>query len=65
MATMLVLTRREGDRIQIGDSITVTVVRISPQAVRIGIEAPTDTVVLRREIMVRLNAPQEDDPHEE
>jgi carbon storage regulator len=62
---MLVLTRREGDRIQIGESITVTVVRISPHAVRIGIEAPIDTVVLRQEIVARFNSPQQDDAHEQ
>ncbi len=48
---MLVLTRREGERIQIGDGVTLTVVRISPHAVRIGIEAPQETVVMRQELL--------------
>jgi carbon storage regulator len=48
---MLVLTRREGDGIQIGEGITIMVVRISPTAVRIGIEAPAETIVVRRELI--------------
>ncbi|MBM3999852.1 MAG: hypothetical protein FJ297_09995 [Planctomycetes bacterium] len=48
---MLVLTRKEGERIQIGDRITVTVVRIGPHSVRIGVEAPLETVVMRKELL--------------
>lgn len=47
---MLVLSRREGERIRIGDSITVTVVRCSGDKVRIGIEAPSDMLILRGEL---------------
>ncbi|MBN1589579.1 MAG: carbon storage regulator [Pirellulales bacterium] len=47
---MLVLSRRETERIKLGDSITVTVVRVSGDRVRIGIEAPSNVVVLREEI---------------
>jgi carbon storage regulator len=47
---MLVLSRRQSERIKLGDSITVTVVRVSGDRVRLGIEAPSNVVVLREEI---------------
>ena len=47
---MLVLSRKEGQRIRLGDSIVVTVVRVSGDKVRVGIEAPADVVVLRDEL---------------
>lgn len=47
---MLVLSRRERERIRLGDSIVVTVVRIGGDKVRLGIEAPADMLVLREEL---------------
>lgn len=47
---MLVLSRKESQRIKLGDSIVVTVVRVSGDKVRLGIEAPADLVVLREEL---------------
>ncbi len=47
---MLVLSRRVGQRIQIGDQIEVTVVRIAPGVVRIGVDAPAEMAVVRDEI---------------
>lgn len=47
---MLVLSRRAGERIQIGDQVEVTVVRIGPGVVRIGVEAPQQMQVLREEV---------------
>jgi carbon storage regulator len=47
---MLVLTRKLGETIQIGDDIAVTVVRVTPTEVRLGIEAPTGSLVYRREL---------------
>ena len=47
---MLVLSRRESERILVGGSIVVTVVRVSGDKVRLGIEAPEDVVVLRGEL---------------
>ncbi|MFO0871294.1 MAG: carbon storage regulator [Pirellulales bacterium] len=47
---MLVLSRRESERIRLGDSIVVTVVRVSGDKVRLGIEAPADVAVLREEL---------------
>ena len=47
---MLVLSRRESERIKLGDSIVVTVVRVTGDRVRLGIEAPADILVLRGEL---------------
>ncbi len=53
---MLVLSRRESERIRLGDSIIVTVVKLSGNRVRLGIEAPSDIVVLRSELQPRASA---------
>jgi carbon storage regulator len=50
---MLVLSRRERESIKLGDSIVVTVVRVSGDKVRLGIEAPADILVLRNELEPR------------
>ena len=47
---MLVLTRRNGERLHIGDNVTVTVTRIQGNKVRLGIEAPADVSIRREEI---------------
>jgi carbon storage regulator len=47
---MLVLSRKERQRIKLGDSIVVTVVRVAGDKVRLGIEAPADILVLRDEL---------------
>ncbi|MEX2114364.1 MAG: carbon storage regulator [Pirellulales bacterium] len=47
---MLVLSRRERERIRLGDSIIVTVVRVAGDKVRLGIEAPPEVLVLRDEL---------------
>jgi carbon storage regulator len=47
---MLVLSRKESEKIRLGDSIVVTVVRVSGDKVRLGIEAPPDVLVLREEL---------------
>ncbi|MCL2624905.1 MAG: carbon storage regulator [Planctomycetaceae bacterium] len=49
---MLVLSRREGEKIIIGDSIVITVVRAGTDKVRIGIDAPGDVRILRSELEV-------------
>jgi carbon storage regulator len=50
---MLVLSRRETERIRLGDSIVVTVVKVAGDRVRLGIEAPADMLVLRGELEQR------------
>ncbi|NCX97247.1 MAG: carbon storage regulator [Planctomycetia bacterium] len=62
---MLVLSRKQNERIRVGDSVVVTIVRVSGDKVRIGIEAPPDVRVLRDELDevvvgdVTLDAPAE------
>jgi carbon storage regulator len=50
---MLVISRREGQRVQIGNGITITVVRVDPKSVRLGIDAPDDACIMRTELLVR------------
>jgi carbon storage regulator len=52
---MLVLSRKIGERILIGEDISVTVVRIAGGAVRIGVEAPPEMPVIREELKVQLS----------
>ena len=47
---MLVLSRKAGESFVIGDKITITVVRIAPNSVRLGIEAPAGCEVIREEL---------------
>lgn len=50
---MLVLSRRASERIKLGDSIVLTVIRVAGDKVRLGIEAPGDIIVLRDELQSR------------
>jgi carbon storage regulator len=47
---MLVITRKSGERVCLGDDITITVMEISGSNVRLGIEAPADVPIYRHEI---------------
>ncbi len=47
---MLVLSRRESETIKIGDSIEITLVRVSGDRVRVGIQAPAELLILRGEL---------------
>ena len=51
---MLVLSRKVGERILVGDQIRITVVRVTSSGVRLGIEAPDGTTVVREELMLRM-----------
>ena len=47
---MLVLTRKVNERIRVGDEITITVVRLGPGSVRLGIDAPGHMAIVREEL---------------
>jgi carbon storage regulator len=53
---MLVITRRSGERVVLGDDITITVLDISGSTVRLGIDAPTEVPVYRHEIWLAVKA---------
>ncbi len=52
---MLVLSRKEGERLKLGDAIVLTVIRVSGDKVRLGIEAPSDMLILREELQPHEN----------
>ena len=52
---MLVLSRKVGERIWIGDKISVTVVRITGGGVRLGIDAPSELPVIREELKTKMS----------
>lgn len=51
---MLVLTRKLGERVQIGENIWVQVVKIDGNQIRLGIDAPKDVVINREEVKVSI-----------
>ena len=51
---MLVLTRKPGEKIQIGDDITILIMEIKGKHVKLGIDAPSDVKVHREEIYQRI-----------
>jgi len=53
---MLVLSRKLNESIVIGDKVTVTVLKVDRNSVRIGIEAPGDVAIFRQELLI--NRPQ-------
>lgn len=51
---MLILTRRIGEKLIIGENVTVTVLGVKGRQIRIGIDAPRDVTVNREEIFQRI-----------
>jgi carbon storage regulator len=56
---MLILTRRVGETLMIGDAVSVTVLGVKGNQVRIGINAPKDVAVHREEIYQRIKREHE------
>lgn len=56
---MLILTRRVGETVMIGDYVTVTVLGVKGNQVRVGINAPKDVAVHREEIYERIKREQQ------
>ncbi len=61
---MLILTRRVGETVMIGDEVTVTVLGVKGNQVRIGINAPKNVAVHREEIFERIKREQQDESGE-
>ena len=61
---MLILTRRVGETVMIGDEVTVTVLGVKGNQVRLGVNAPRDVAVHREEIYERIQNEEEGDDHE-
>jgi carbon storage regulator len=59
---MLILTRRVGETVMIGDNVAVTVLGVKGNQVRVGIKAPKDTPVHREEIFERIRRENEELP---
>ena len=56
---MLILTRRVGETVMVGDEVTVTVLVVKGNQVRIGVNAPKEVAVHREEIYERIKREQE------
>ena len=61
---MLVLTRKSNQSIMIGDDIEVSVLSIAGEKVRIGIQAPRDVPVFRKEVFLEIQAERADGARE-
>ena len=57
---MLILTRRVGETVMIGDDVTVTVLGVKGNQVRVGVNAPRDVAVHREEIFERIKREDHD-----
>jgi carbon storage regulator len=57
---MLILTRRVGETIMIGNDVTVTVLGVKGNQVRVGVSAPRDVAVHREEIFERIKHEEQD-----
>lgn len=61
---MLILTRRVGETLMIGDEVTVTVLGVKGNQIRLGVNAPKDVAVHREEIYNRIQGEDKEKPQE-
>ena len=59
---MLILTRRVGETLVVGDDVTVTVLGVKGNQVRLGVNAPKDVAVHREEIYQRIQQEKGEEP---
>ncbi len=60
---MLILTRRVGETLMVGDEVTVTVLGVKGNQVRIGVNAPKEVAVHREEIDQRIQKEKDEEPN--
>ncbi|MDJ0879132.1 MAG: carbon storage regulator CsrA [Halieaceae bacterium] len=61
---MLILTRRIGETLMVGDNVTVTVLGVKGNQVRLGVNAPKDVAVHREEIYNRIQHEDDQKPNQ-
>jgi carbon storage regulator len=59
---MLIVTRRPGERVMVGDQVVITVIEVKGSSVRIGIDAPRAVPVYREEIYAAMQQNRGDEP---
>lgn len=60
---MLVLTRKPGEGIVIGDTVTIKIIEVKGGGIRVGIDAPRETKIYRQEVYDRIRAENIDATH--